>query len=94
MIKEGDVVICVNEFRYDYFCKKWFEVGKKYKVLHASDINLYIEADTDLPDLEHYKQNRGVKFYLSKETGINYFTDYFATLAEWREQQIKSVIDE
>jgi hypothetical protein len=101
MIKEGDIVVCIRPYVLKLtYIRKMFIVNKGYKVLSVgSDMSYYVDADTELVEAPiSYKYNFGVRFYSEQQCkGLKHlmpFSHYFITLAEWREQQIKSVIDD
>jgi hypothetical protein len=100
MIKEGDIVVCIRPYVVKLtYCKKEFIVNKGYKVLSiGSDMSHYIEADTDSVVTDVAGQNFGVRFYSEQQCkGLNHlmpFSHYFITIAEWREKQIKTILDD
>ena len=90
MIKEGDTVFCVKSFS---------TIGQKFYRGKAYEINSYSES---YGIIEFYilgeianKSGGGYWFRLNgKIVHNNKFSDYFMTLAEWRERQIDSILDD
>ena len=87
MIKEGDKVLCIKNFNNN---SQKFIVGNFYEVLHFSK-NTRKQID------QHYQQ-----IYIKGEISNNYgggfwfysnFDDFFITMAEYREQQMKSILE-
>ena len=81
-------VICIKDCSFGkVFC---FKNGESY------DAEFY--ADNVIPAVKvfHHKLSMwGFCFYLEKKVGSWLkFSDFFMKLAEWREKQIKSVLDE
>jgi hypothetical protein len=81
MIKVGDKVFCIKDFFY--FDKKLFHNNKSYIVGGVSSLTKMIYIKDGISD----NICSGFWFDINKD-------QYFITLAEFREQQIKSVIDE
>jgi hypothetical protein len=96
MIKVGDKVICIE----DYSCQgsyvdqitHSYKIGKRYEIIKIEDEMIYILADLNKEDAIFI----GVWFRIcdDKLFGFDVFHDYFITLAEWREQQINSILDD
>ena len=84
MIKEGDKVICINDFEcLGYRSTLYYKEGKIYEIKRIDTKVVYIISD-DGAD--------GVWFRIIKD-GIK-FGDSFILLAEYREQQMKSILDD
>jgi hypothetical protein len=98
MIKKGDKVVCIKNISYtskiapNFYIYK-YNTGHQYEVETSSPIGYYITTD-DIRDKSGIKaeslDRNGLIFFIEEE---NKFVDYFITLAEWREQQIKTVLD-
>jgi len=71
-------------------CKKTFSVHFKH---HPVDkIIIYKEGDID--DIENIKKILGLGYILPNEVIIkNTLVEWFVPLEEWREKQIKSILD-
>ena len=86
MIKAGDKVVCIedyNSFIFDVIKQKYIK-GKIYKIIDINgEYDIYIEGE-----IKNKNGWIGHWFY------TNSFSKYFIPLAEYREQQIKSVLDE
>lgn len=80
MIKAGDKVVCIKSTNLNNH--ENFIKGNIYEIYQA---NIY---QANITDVHIYIKPGGVKFF------INNFDKYFITLAEWREQQINSILDE
>ena len=80
MIKVGDKVICIKNFKTIY------EVGKIHKVDCIGSFNYVCIAE------ENCFGTYG--FYIEECTHTLYFSEYFILLSVYRENQIKSVIDD
>jgi hypothetical protein len=78
MIKRGDKVVCIKNFETIY------EVGKIYKVDCINSYNYVYIAE------ENHFGRYG--FYIEESITL-YFNQYFILLSEYRENQIKSVLD-
>ena len=103
MIKVGDKVICINDYDLDLTVSDShtsyvdqithsYKIGKRYEITKIEDGMIYILADLNRE--ENYFI--GVWFRTSDDKlfGFDVFYDYFITLAEWREQQINSILDD
>ena len=79
MIKKGDKVVCIKDYITE---TKSSEIGNIYSVDYISDFSTIVLINSCV-------------FYIRNKISDNdlYFYDYFATLAEWREKQIKSILD-
>ena len=86
MIKKGDIVFCIKDFA---IANQFFFKSKCYEVAEVSLANhFYIKG-------ENYINNAQYGHWFKLETKhYNNFSDYFITLAEWREQQINLILDE
>ena len=93
MIKAGDKVVCVKDYEYVYTNRKAnYTEGFTYEVLGIGEQTgrAYIKCDD-----EDYGRRAGSFFDIHGDS-INspLFSDYFIPLSEFREQQIKSVLDD
>ena len=82
MIKRGDGVICIKNFETVY------EAGKVYKVDYTSndvDVNYVYIAEEN-----HFGR---YAFFIPTNENTLCFDEYFMPLAEYREQQMKSILD-
>jgi hypothetical protein len=88
MIKVGDKVICIK-VHYGFLSKYTHKENKIYEVLRISGDECSVFVNDE--------QNEGIWFTIIDNVEyMNYqykFCDYFISIAELREQQIKSVID-
>ena len=78
MIKVGDKVFCIKDFENSH---QKFIAGKLYEIHH----NIKERETYVLGEFKHEFGN-GYWFYGN-------FSEYFTTLAEFREQQIKTILD-
>jgi hypothetical protein len=94
MIKVGDKVICIknlsfkgkNQNECSYITGNKYEITRLYPPINSK----LIYVRTDIP-----VYNSDFRFRVDRETHLTkLFSDYFITLAEWREQQINSILDE
>jgi hypothetical protein len=93
MIKEGDKVVCVREHIFyrggGTDAPLTHKQGKCYEVFKydPSDETVYINAE---------EQYAGLWFNLNHRNNgdISCLRNYFITLAEWRDKQIESILDE
>jgi hypothetical protein len=97
MIKEGDKVICKKDHSFKQGKFIWsFTSGKEYEIKtlenkHPIYHYVYIKSDINF---ESYNHN-GLRFALYEEIRqTKLFSDYFLTLAEWRQQQIDKILEE
>jgi hypothetical protein len=81
-MNKGDKVVCIKT--YIFGLTEYYTQGKEYKILSVGTKNLYVISNV---------YTNGTWFGRN-EVDNKHFRKYFITLAEWREQQIKSVIDE
>jgi hypothetical protein len=101
MINVGNKVVCMQEHVYYRSGNKseplTHKQGNIYEVCKydESDNTIYIKAE------ESYVNINGLWFSLDylPETppfpkDVPYFKDYFVTLAEWRDKQINSILDD
>jgi hypothetical protein len=87
MINVGDKVICLKDYVvYGFLSKHTYKENKIYEVLTSeigvSQYRIFINDE----------ENAGLWFDLI--TNKDFYSKYFITLAEWREQQIKIVLDD
>jgi hypothetical protein len=85
MFKKGDKLIYIVDDKSGY---------KKGEIYEICDIQSFKGEDYNSPEGIYYKV-----FYDTKLHTYFWFydinmSDYFITLAEWREQQIKTIIDD
>lgn len=88
-------------FVYEKFCLM-YKVGDKFICVVDNEYNNYVIGDIiQIVGEAKYLSSLCVSYdciYVNEEVRETFFDDeiqeYFITLAEWREQQIKSVIDE
>lgn len=96
MIKVGDKVVCIKDYSYKHSdtLTNSYKSGKLYEILKIyENINgVYISADLSSEEY-HYV---GVWFSMksNKYTDFDDFDDYFLTIAEWRDKQINSILDD
>ncbi len=87
-MNKGDKIICIKP--YNIVIREYTE-HKIYIIEHIYENRVYVTEDIS-------KVNSGYWFLRENDPVINgyvgYFYDYFIPLAEWREQQIKTVLDE
>jgi hypothetical protein len=83
MIKAGDKVICI---KLDYMTSDG--------ILHQLDFSIgeiyVVGSANNLIAIRGY----GWAFGINDSNCIREFKDYFITLAEWREQQINSILND
>lgn len=94
-MNKGDKVICIKDYtfqsrlingpEYRYFA------GKEYEIISKETSNsVYIAADLSKESI-----HKGINFDV---TGTNKyfekFDEYFMTLAEWRDKQINSILED
>jgi len=92
MIKEGDSVICIKEFDI-----KGFIYLTLHKVYTVSKIKYWSIKHHFYPNYRIFiKDNVDAEwvFESDKLEMLLFFKDYFITLAEWREQQINSILED
>ena len=93
MIKEGDKIICIKTL----YNKKYHKSMDNNRIIfHKGDV-LYIEAS---PPVYHFR-NKDLSIYATFDDSSNdtlwsldEIRDYYMTMAEWREQQINSILDD
>lgn len=88
MIKAGDKVVCIKDDEHVYSTRKsTYREGVTYEVLYTGESGaVCIKCDDGGFDIYFiHRQLRSI---------ARIFSDYFILLAEWREKQIKSVIDD
>jgi hypothetical protein len=85
-MNKGDKVICIKDWSFDE------QEYKKDIIYEIDDTNktygIYIKGENYISRDEY-----GYWFCFKKDY-YNNFPDYFITLAEWRQQQINSILDE
>ena len=92
MIKKGDKVFCIKEQEYIFGGnrKHTHLRGNIYEVLNirVSDKLLYIQTQ------ENYNDSIDGLWFSLDDNNHNrkIFSDYFITLAEWRDKQIDSIL--
>ena len=79
MIKEGDYLVCKKNFIINN--KIYLEKGKTCKILSSGPNNILTS-------------HLCLWFNLQPSNHGFYIWDYFYTLAEWREQQINSILED
>jgi hypothetical protein len=104
VIKVGDKVVCIKDLIYkqeviacsEYTIKSYTK-GKHYEILaveiyQANVDSYYVSADMTV----HDDWNSGLRFsHLRGKIGnLEYFYDYFITIAEWRDKQINSILND
>lgn len=100
MIKVGDILICIKDyvFNTDYLYIRYtysYTKNHQYIIKAAGESLYYVEADTKNEAGKDIENRFGLIFSTIKEDmNIKKFEDYFIPIAEHREQQIKSVLDE
>jgi len=82
-MNKGDKLICIET--YIFRLTEYFTQGKEYEILSVENKNLYV--------ISNGYTKTGMWFGRS-EFDNKHFRKYFITLAEWREQQIKTILDE
>lgn len=92
MIKDGDKVVCIKDAEYylDEYNPGITEILYKYGEIYTISrvVKSYIDVKRNDGDLN-------TSFYLEEPIDEwNKFSDYFITIAEWRERQINSILDE
>ena len=94
MIKKGDKVICIKDAYYldieDPTCglELFYKLGEIYEVNNVFKRNSYV-------DIKRNDNNSSTGFYLDDPIEEWYkFSDYFMTLAEWRNKQIDSILED
>lgn len=107
MIKKGDKVICIKNHTYHSkmiqksgICAIYsYSIGKEYLINsvynYEYSTGFYIDSDVNIEK----SYCTGLNFYAFKpehkrETNLRIFDEYFVTLAEWRELQLNSILDE
>jgi hypothetical protein len=93
MIKKGDKVFCIKEQEYIFYDGNRYTHlrGNIYEVLNirVSDKILFIQTQ------ENYNDINGLWFSLDDNNHYRKtFSDYFITLAEWRDKQIDSILED
>lgn len=76
-VKEGDKVICIRDFALMFKANEIYEINS---------------VDIELSKTYISTVNGGFWFNLNRRN-IYWFNNYFITLSDWRELQIKSVLD-
>jgi hypothetical protein len=98
MIKEGDKVICIAEHIHyrnpEDSNPLTHKIGNCYEVSRydPSDNTMYITAEEKYSDVVY-----GLWFSMRTGSTVRdcfYFSDYFITLAEWRQQQIDKILED
>ena len=95
MYKRGDTVVCIEN--HSFVFEGQISSHKKGNMYHIIDIgrsgngtySYYVESDKSHPD----PNNRGLWFYEHK-TKCGIFSEHFISLAEWRDKQIDSILNE
>jgi len=88
-MNKGDKLICIKP--YIFRQKEYYTQGKEYEILSIGHKTLYVQSNL------YGGTWQGAMWFSRVEVSIvgnRNLVEYFITLAEWREQQIKSVIDE
>ena len=97
MIKKGDKVICIKDAYYTvslkpellYKCGEIYEINKINNIVMDDSYYTYIDIK------RNDKKDASTGFYLDNKIEEWYkFSDYFITLAEWREKQINSILND
>ena len=97
MIKVGDIVICIKDHLYENknYNTYSYTTNHGYIIKAVEEFAYYIEADTKNEAGIKIENSWGIRFSTIKEDmNIKKFGDYFITLAEYREQQMKIILDE
>jgi hypothetical protein len=85
---KGDSVICIKDHCYNLYY--FIRTGNKYEIIDSGNDSVYIKVD-----FNKNKRYEGLWFSFIEEQGnLKKFSDYFITIAEYREQQIKTVLDD
>jgi len=84
MIKTGDKVICI---RKDYINLSYVNSELDLTIGESYIVELVMDRSIQIKGWVFGKNEKD-------DTFLRYFKDYFTTIAELREQQIKSVIDD
>ena len=98
MIKLGDKVVCIKDIIYNgEFTIKSYTKGKHYEILSVEIYqgnvdSYYVSADMTV----HDDRNSGLRFsHLRGKIGnLKCFEDHFITIAEWRDKQINSILND
>ena len=100
MIKNGDKVICIKDA---YYVEKptgmkelLYKCGEIYEInyIAINDSHIYFNGSSYI-FISRNDKDASTGFYLDNKIEKWYkFSDYFITLAEWREKQINSILDE
>ena len=95
MIKVGDKVICISEVSLNIYNQE----RRSFKIGEVCEVVKYAENTFEYVKDAKYVQLRGntdsLFFYLDKPIRQwKNFSDHFITMAEWREQQINSILDD
>lgn len=95
MIKVGDRLICKKNFHHKSLGYEYnFFVNNEYEVISEDNTNsgvfFYIKAHC-CPDNTY---RPGINFHSNKDVNTYYIYDYFITLAEWRELQMRAVLED
>jgi hypothetical protein len=88
-MNKGDKVICIKDF--DVSNQKFIK-GKVYQIKRIDKYSCYIAGEIYIND-----RNFGYRLFYFKyerKSWHKMFSEYFITLAEWRDKQINLILDE
>jgi hypothetical protein len=95
MIKTGDKVVCIKDAEYylDEHNPDITEILYKYGEIYTIRVANF--NDIFYINVKRNDKDSNTSFYLEEPIDEwNKFSDYFITLAEWRDKQINSILDE
>ena len=83
----GDKVICIKDLNLRYLK---FIVNETYIISGATNYEVYVTTNINVKNSGSWMRRE-----IENINGVpNVFNHYFISLSEWREQQMKSILDE
>ena len=99
MLKEKDTLICIKDFIFHERTKNkyLYNKGDKYIIERIGKWSKYQSSLSKISKRRYFiLDNNNISWIFEENElpNLNTLSDYFITLAEWREQQIDSILNE